>query len=189
MSDDVVKAKGRGPYPTQEDWSNEHDGRMLETQTDKEMWKVVPCTYEGCDVDLVVNTFYAPYKGKCERHSGKAPRAIAVSKLTVGGEEAPANGALAKLLCPICQLPMTIKNVSEDGGRITFVCTDGMFSTMKDVGKRKHCMTSVSVKPDYKAMEMTEIPNRFTEVVSNFNIDSKLAYFEIKESRDEQAKP
>jgi hypothetical protein len=178
-----------GPYPTPEEHSDEHDGRGLEIQTDKPLWKIVPCTYEGCDMDLVVNVFYAPYKGKCNRHSGKSPKAIATSRLVHDSGNAEPNGALAKLLCPLCGLPLKIKAVDENVGWILLVCSDGMFSTTKDVAQgKRHCQTSVRIKPDWKSMEMTNFPTRFREFITEFNIQQDLAYFDERDQREDASK-
>lgn len=179
-----------GPYPTPEDHSDE-TGRRLEVQTDKKQWKIVPCTYEGCDVDLVVNVFYAPHKGKCAEHGTKSPKAIATSRLVVGGVDAEPNGALAKLLCPICGLPLLIVNMSNDAGFITFRCADGSFSDMKELHDRQRkggklaCGTSVQIRPNWASMEINGIPTRFSEMAREFNIQQQLAYFDERDRRNE----
>jgi hypothetical protein len=161
-------------------------GRGLEVQTDKEKFKIVPCTYAGCDVDLIVNTFYAPAKGKCEMHNGSSRTAVAVSHLTHVNPnvEAKENGALAKLLCPMCEMPLLLQSVAEDGGFMTFRCAEGTATKVKDMATARRCGTSVQVRPNFAAMEMRSIPTKFAELVAEFNLDQKIAYFDKKEARD-----
>lgn len=167
-------------------------GRRLEIQTDKEKHKIVPCTHAGCDTDLLVNVFYAPHKGKCQAHSTNKPTAIATSKLVhQSSEGATPNGALAKLLCPLCQNPMTIIQIHEDGGFITFGCTDGFTpfaveaNKMADSGKQ-FCGTSVQVRPRWRAMEFTKIPLEWQGLVEDFNIRARMVYFDSKDNAQPQ---
>jgi hypothetical protein len=173
----------KGPKPTPE----EHlaaTGRKLEVQTDKEAFKVVPCTYAGCGTDLVVNTFYAPYKGKCSMHGDRTNKAVVASHLTfqTSDEEIKPNGALAKLLCPICSNPLTILKI-EEMGWITFGCTDGAGLDWKTVRDKVNagttfCGTSITVRPHWAAMEMKQVPSALVDLVHEFNIDQKVKYFD-----------
>lgn len=173
------------PYPTPEAHAAANGGRRLEVQTDKAMFKIVPCTNAGCDTDLVVNTFYAPAKGKCSRHNGKSQVAIVTSHLVHGGDDATPNGALANLLCPMCSMPMKIVDVAEDGRKITFICQDGAGKLVKEVSNasREFCGCSVTVKPSWRAMEMGKIPTMFAKEVAEFNLDAKMRYFDANEAK------
>ncbi len=153
------------PYPT----TDEHQaatGRRLEIQTDKAAFKIVPCTYAGCNTDLVVNTFYAPAKGKCSQHNGKSSSEIATSTLIHASPDAPANGALANLQCPICKMPMAIISISDTGRFVVFACTDGAGVKLDDAKEARalrpdgFCGTSVEVRIDWAALEMGKIPTR-----------------------------
>ena len=159
-------------------------GRKLETQTDKDKWKVIGCTFAGCETDLVVNVFYAPYKGKCSEHGDRTNKAVVASHLTfqTSTEDAKPNGALAQLLCPICNNPLTIINISETGW-ITFGCTDGAGLTMAQVREKvdagtKFCGTSIVVRPHWAAMEFKQVPSPLVELVHEFNVDQKVKYFD-----------
>lgn len=159
-------------------------GRKLETQTDKDKWKVIGCTFAGCETDLVVNVFYAPYKGKCSEHGDRTNQAVVSSRLTfqTGAEDVKPNGALAQLLCPICNNPLTIRNITEMGW-ITFGCTDGAGLDWKTVRERvnagtKFCGTSITVRPHWAAMEFKGVPSPLVELVKEFNIDQQVKYFD-----------
>lgn len=173
-----------GPKPTAEE-HREETGRNLEVQTDKDLWKIVPCTYAGCNVDLVVNVFYAPHKGKCNEHGDRKTSAVVASHLTFATSDAEVkpNGALAKLECPICQNPLVLLKIEEDTGWLTFGCTDGYGLTAKQVREKaeaggKFCGTSITIRPHWSAMEFKTIPSRLTELVKEFNIDQKMRYFD-----------
>jgi hypothetical protein len=173
-------------YPSPDEYRAK-TGRGLEIQTDKEKYKIVPCTYAGCDMDLIVNTFYAPAKGKCSAHNGKGSATkIESSKLVHAATDAKPNGALAQLLCPICGMPMLVRSITEDGGFITFVCSEGTASTIAEAndGRTVRCGTSVQVRPNWKWAEARSIPSRFRTVIESFNLDQKMTYFELKEARD-----
>jgi hypothetical protein len=173
-----------GHYPS----PAEHEaltGRGLEIQTDKEKFKIVPCTYAGCTVDLIVNTFYAPAKGKCSLHSGKTQNASAAASLVHSSEATPAkpNGNLAQLLCPLCGMPMLVLRIDESNGWITFRCADGFGSKVADIGYEA-CGTSVTVKPDSAWAESKGIPSRFAALIEDLNLTQKIEYFDAKEARD-----
>lgn len=180
------------PHPTPEA-HKAATSRELEIQTDKAAFKIVPCTHAGCNTDLVVNTFYAPAKGKCSAHNGKTKTAIAVSHLVHDSPSATPNGALAKLLCPMCSMPMAIVKVAENGSSITFVCQDGVGVKWNEIEKAEterlrergtsFCGCSVTVKPTWRAMEMRNIPTEFAKVVAEFNLDAKMRYFDANEAR------
>lgn len=161
-------------------------GRHLEIQTDKAAHKIVPCTMPDCKVDLVVNTFYAPHKGKCEAHSGKKASTIATSHLVHRSSEgAVPNGALANLLCPLCKNTMTIIQIHEDAGFITFGCTDGFTTSAVEANKLadkniKFCGTSVQIRPNWRAMEFTKIPAQWQGLAEDFNIVARMAYYDKK---------
>lgn len=159
-------------------------GRKLEIQTDKVKYKIVPCTIAGCNTDLVVNVFYAPYKGKCAEHGDKKPTAIATGHLVMQSSEgAVPNGALAKLLCPLCQNPLMIVNITEDGGFITFRCTDGAGLSLKEVLRtldsgKTFCNTSIQVRPNWGALEMTNIPPKWKELIEDLNIGARMEAYD-----------
>lgn len=165
-------------------------GRRLELQTDKERTKIIPCTHAGCDTDVEVTTFYAPYKAKCAAHGEKKASAIATSHLIhQSSEGAVPNGSLANLECPLCKNTMTIVQVHDDGGFITFRCTDGFGYPLKEVIRRsesgpRFCGTSVQVRPHWGAMEMTSIPPKWAQLVEDFNINAKMEYFDKKHSEE-----
>lgn len=166
-------------------------GRDLEVQTDKEKYKIVPCTNAGCNVDLVVNVFYAPYKGKCNAHGDKKPSQIAASHLVhQSGEGATPNGSLAKLQCPLCQSPLMIVKIN-DAGWLTFRCTDGTHLTLKDVAKMHNdgttspfCGAAIEVRPHWGALEMSEIPDKWKDLVEMFNIGARMEYFDAQEAKN-----
>lgn len=182
----------RAPYITPEA-HRAATGRNLEIQTDKELYKIVPCTHAGCDTDLIVNTFYAPAKGKCSNHDGKTKTAIATSHLVHETPDARPNGALAKLLCPMCTMPMRIVNIAEDGRSITFNCSDGAGLKSRELDEARSrrlmdqggefCGTSVTVKPRQAWLDNRKVPTDLVKLVQDFNLDAKLRYFDANEAR------
>lgn len=160
-------------------------GRKLEIQTEKLKTKIVPCTYAGCGVDLVVNVFYAPYKGKCQEHGGQKTSAIVSSHLTHVGnpESAKENGALGKLLCPICGNHLVIVRIEETSGWITFRCTDGSGLNSDQVRVeiekgRQFCGTSIQIRPKWAAMEFRNYPTAMAELIKEFNVDQMVKHFD-----------
>lgn len=181
------------PYPTPEA-HHAATGRKIEIQTDKAAFKIVPCTYAGCDVDLVVNTFYAPAKGKCAHHSGKGIGTIAASGMIHATADAKPNGALANLLCPLCSMPLKVISINSVGSmpsHITFACTDGTGIKDIELGKAMRvdqggfCGTSIVVRPKWAALEMDPIRkgSPFYDFAVAFNTDQKLKYFDLNEAR------
>lgn len=186
--------KGRGAYPDSTDWL-EGCGRNLEVQTDKDAWKVVPCTHAECDCDLVVNTFYAPVKAKCSRHGEHTATAIATSHLVAVSDPATAkpNGALAKCECPICGSPMLVHRVDEATGAITLRCGDKMELTVKDINRIRNngltggmaCGTAVIIKPGLAWAEPKNYPSRLRDLIEDWNIGQRVDYYDKIEAKNE----
>lgn len=182
-----------GSKPTPEQYLAEY-GNPLEIQTDKDAWKIIPCTYEGCDVHLIVNTFYAPHKGKCASHGTKSSSAISSSRLTADNGTAQPNGALAKLLCPLCGKPMMLKSINEIG-HMTFVCIDGIEMTPKEYYAKMNaaaerneqfftCNAAIIIKPRWAGLEMNQgyvwpqMPSTLKDMMDEFNLNQRMNYFE-----------
>lgn len=172
-----------GPKPNPETHS-EDTGRDLEYQTDKGKWKIVPCNYAGCNCDLVVNVFYAPHKAKCSMHGDRTNKAVVASHLTFATSDAEVkpNGSLANMLCPICQNPLVVIAV-EEMGWITFGCTDGFGLDWKTCRARvaegtKFCGTSVTVRPNWSAMEFKKHPSELVDFLEEVNVNQKCKYFD-----------
>ncbi len=188
---DVMKGRGAPPIP--DEWL-EGSGRRLEIQTDKDAWKVIPCTSGGCDTDLVVNTFYAPAKGKCSRHDGSSSKAIATSRLvhTSVPENVVANGSLAKLDCPLCGNPLLVVKVDDSTGSISFRCTDGIDMTMSQIKeahdrgvKTKACGTAIVIKPGLAWAEPKAYPARLGDMIEDWNVGQRVEYYDRLEAKNE----
>lgn len=137
---------------------------LIEVQTDKKATKTIPCTYPGCEVKLVVNTFYAPAKGKCSQHKGRSD--IANAKMVAAGRmieqdvdapPPPPNGALANMLCPVCEKPLTIQTLEDSLGYVVFGCSDS------------RCLCSVKIKPRWSHVPIGRISTIFAGLVKQIN--------------------
>jgi hypothetical protein len=190
-----VSETQKGPHWDPTDYY-EATARRLEIQTDKQAWKIIPCTHGGCDTDLLVNTFYSPAKGKCATHGSSKPSAIATSKLVHSDspDTVTPNGSLAKLLCPICENPLTIYAIDDKMGWITFHCTSGSHFSTRDVSLRHDredsavaCGTSITVRPNGAWIDMRHVANPFRALVEHFNAEQKVAYFDNREAQDATA--
>lgn len=168
-----------GPKPNPQEYKDE-TGHDLEIQTDKPLWKIVECTYAGCGVDLIVNVFYAPHKAKCAAHGTKSNTAVAASRLTFTSDTngVVSNGALAKLLCPICQTPLTLFAIEQESGWLRFRCVDGFGKKGSEIEGKVFCRTSISIKPNWGSLEFMNIPSEFKKLVEDFNLDQKMKYLE-----------
>lgn len=134
--------------------------RRVERQTDKAATKTIPCTYPDCDVDLIVNQFYAPAKGRCSEHRGKPTESIRLLARVDRGDDAPEaapNGALANLLCPICRHPLKIIRCPGNFGYIDFGCAG------------KGCGTAVSIKLQWSPMLVKNVTPELAQLVEIFN--------------------
>lgn len=144
-------------------------GRRIEVQTDKAATKIIPCTYAGCNCDLVVTTFYAPAKGRCSEHRGHAPAAIRAAAVTYVDPEAPPpppNGALANMECPLCKGPMTIEQLRDALEFIAYRCPE--------------CNCAVTIKPHWGHTFVRGIPEAWREFVDHFNSDVRAAVATMK---------
>lgn len=105
--------------------------------TDKADSKQLPCTFPGCEHEVIVNKFYTPAKARCPEHAGKVIPSV---RIAVAGEQpmesaaARPSVALGELLCPLCNQPMTVISVDEDMGWPTLRCPSP-------------CGTVVEIKP------------------------------------------
>lgn len=141
----------------------------VERQTDKTVTKTIPCTYPDCDTQLIVNTFYAPAKGRCSEHKGKPTESIRLLAReggnNNGGNEAVANaapnGALANLLCPICQHPLQIIRFPGMFGYIDFGCASGTCGTAVSIKLRWSPTLIKSVSPEIA--QMVEMYNKLVK--------------------------
>jgi len=144
-------------------------GRRIEVQTDKAATKLVPCTYAGCNVDLVVTTFYAPAKGRCKEHSGKPQqemRNAAVVHIDPEAPPPPPNGALANMECPLCRTPMTIEQLRDNLGYIAYRCPE--------------CDCATAIKPNWGHAFIRSIPPVWREFVEQFNTEVRAAVASMK---------
>lgn len=170
-------------HPDPQDWLD-GSGRRLESQTDKEKFKIVPCTAEGCDVDIVVNTFYAPAKAKCSEHSGNTASGIAATRLVHDSGDAKPNGAIAKLLCPFCENPLEIISIAPNGSQITYRClggTKGKSLELLGAEPGPYCGASIIVRPNFGALEMKHYPTELAAQIEEFNLTARVRYFDMRE--------
>lgn len=176
-----------GAHPAPDDWF-EGCGRRLQIQTDKLTWKVIPCTHADCDVDLLVNTFYAPSKGRCEAHSTSSKKAIASSHLVKVSAHTESSGSLAKIECPLCGNPLLVQRVDENTGNVVFRCTDGIDLTMKDIQglHRQPCMTVIVIKPGMAWAEQKVYPSALRDLIEDFNVSQRVNYYDKVEARNER---
>lgn len=152
-----------------------------ELQTDKKETKECPCTYPGCDVTCIVNLFYAPYKARCSAHKGKTSQAMraaaATTQITTAVEEKDIvpNGALAMLLCPLCHSALTLEQITNQAGFMTFVCS-----------KPGRCGTVVTVKLNFAWAVVKAIPDAWKPFAEAFN---SLIKAKAKELENEYSAP
>jgi hypothetical protein len=174
--------RGSGSPPDESEYF-ENMERQLEVQTNKQEWKVVPCTHPECDTDLVVNTFYAPAKARCSQHGTAKAAAVAVGVRAAAAQESGVpNASLGKLLCPVCQNPLTIYQIDDTSGFITFHCTDGSHFSARDAEGSHYCGTSVTVRIGGAWVDMRRIPTKFAQLVEDFNVGQKVEYFDKREA-------
>lgn len=135
-----------------------------EVQTDKDKTKDCPCTYPGCDVICVVNTFYAPAKARCKEHENASNHRVASTRLVEAAKDAPPappNGALANMRCPLCQNLLIIEQLEDPLTFIAFRCSDS------------HCLCAVKIKPHWGHMFMPKIATKFREIADAINAAAK----------------
>lgn len=136
-----------------------------EIQTDKVKTKTIPCTI--CRRPLIVNTFYAPAKGRCSEHKATPSAFVAQVTTATAGEIAKAaapaapatpNRALQNCRCPFCHEAMVIIRVNDKMGFFTFKCNQ--------------CKTAVEIMPAWAPMLIKSVPAHLKAVVDQFNTEA-----------------
>lgn len=144
-----------------------------ELQTDKKDTKECQCTFPGCDTICIVNMFYAPYKARCAEHKGKTNRSVLAATVTqsaaVEERDVAPNGALAKLLCPLCHSQMTIDQATSRGSFIHFVCS-----------RPGACGTTVEIKLNWAWAVVNSVPEVWKPFVEHFNQNIRQYYKDLK---------
>lgn len=137
--------------------------RKVEVQTDKSESKLIPCTYPDCTVDLKVNKFYAPHKGRCSQHGNAPAGAIRSLAAPTDSPDSPAtpNRSLADLRCPLCDSKMKLIKINESSAAMSFAC-------LSSFGR---CMAAVTITPNWGPMLMNDVPPAWKDFVEIFNID------------------
>lgn len=154
--------------------------------TDKEPTKQLPCTFAGCENEVIVTKFYSPAKARCPEHAGKASVSTraAVASGAVKSEDVEPVRSLADLRCPMCDRSMRVAKVEQVG-------KDRAFMTFNCSGEGG-CGTTVVIKPKWAGLTVEEVPEPWQAIVGHINSTAKreneeARARELKAKLDEEA--
>lgn len=132
--------------------------------TDKEETKLLPCSYPGCGVPLIVNKFESAARARCPDHKGQrgSVREFKAATDVIVEAEVPPNDALHGLSCPFHpDKPMRITELIHNKKgfkRLSFDC------------REPDCLTYVQITPRWGPVAFPTVSKEFRELADAFNL-------------------
>lgn len=125
--------------------------------TDKAKTKILPCSFSGCGVPLIVNKFESAARARCPDHQGRTSPAYNPGRPESQHDTVPTfNKALSRLACPFCEAELVLIR-SDEVGTMDFKC------------KTPDCATLISITPRFGQCIIPRAPKDLLPLIKEFN--------------------
>ncbi len=125
--------------------------------TDKKETKLLPCSFAGCGIPLLVNKFESKARARCPDHQGRTSPAYNPGSAESQHAGAPEfNRALSRLACPFCEAELVLIR-SDDIGKMVFKC------------KTPDCATFIEIIPQFGPCIIPRAPKDLLPLIEEFN--------------------